>query len=223
MTRTPYATVSRLLDADGKPVHEPAPRPPRRVRFALDDPRPYPTGYFCEHEREDAGNEISWELTRFHFPNARLADGVPAGDGVAVPEQEVNRTLAALGACARDGAPVTVRPYGFASDASFLNADGTPMERSDALNLKTANLRARNAYRELTARADAYPHVRVEAQHEWSSLDEMKQKRDDGSLIPYSDDEQDRERKRRAVVLEVLAPGGCADLQAPSETDRSAR
>lgn len=154
--------------------------------------------------------EIAPELTRFHFPNARLADGVPAGDGVAVPEQEVNRTLAALGACARDDDPVTVRPYGFASDASFLNADGTPMARSDALNLKTANLRARNAYRELTARADAYPRVQVEEQHEWSSLEQMKQKRDDGSLIPHSDDEQERERMRRVVVLEVTAPDGCA-------------
>ena len=149
-------------------------------------------------------------LTRFHFPNARLADGVPAGDGVAVPEQEVNRTLAALGACARDGARVTVRPYGFASDAAFQNADGTPMARSDALNLKTANLRARNAYRELTARADAYPRVQVEEQHEWSSLEQMKQKRDDGSLIPHSDDEQERERMRRVVVLEVIDRGGCA-------------
>ncbi len=72
MTCTPYATVRRLLDADGKPVHEPAPRPPRSVRFALDDPRPYPTGYFCEHEREDAGeheredagNEIGVERFR---------------------------------------------------------------------------------------------------------------------------------------------------------------
>lgn len=56
MTRTPYATVRRLLDAaDGEPVREPAPRPPRPVRFALDNPRSYPTGYFCEHEKEDAG------------------------------------------------------------------------------------------------------------------------------------------------------------------------
>ena len=71
MTRTLYATVRRLLDADGKPVDEPASQSPRPVRFALDDPRPYPTGCFCEykrkdagkHEREDAGNEIG--LQRF--------------------------------------------------------------------------------------------------------------------------------------------------------------
>ena len=55
MTCTPYATVRRLLDADGKPVHEQAPQPPRPVRFALADPRPYPTGYFCKRERKDAG------------------------------------------------------------------------------------------------------------------------------------------------------------------------
>ena len=70
MTRTPYATVRRLLDAaEGEPIREPAPRPPRPVLFALDDPRPYPTGYFCEyerkdtgvHEQEDAGNEIGIE------------------------------------------------------------------------------------------------------------------------------------------------------------------
>lgn len=194
--------------------------PESRSSDDSDDP---PPGGETEQDRGTTPVEISRELTRFHFPNARLADGVPAGDGVAIPEQDVNRTLAALGACAREGAPVTVKPYGFASDAVFRNADGTQMARSDALNLKTANLRARNAYRELTARADAYPHVRVEAQHEWSSLDEMKQKRDDGSLIPHSDDEQERERMRRVVVLEVLAPGGCAELQAPSETDRSAR
>ena len=163
-----------------------------------------------EIEPDPDRGTIPRALTLFNFPNARLVDGVPAGDGVAVPEQEVNRTLAALGSCVRDGDPVTVRPYGFASDASFLNADGTPMARSDALNLKTANLRARNAYRELTARADAYPRVQVEEQHEWSSLDEMKQKRDDGSLIPHSDDEQDIERMRRVVVLKVIDRGGCA-------------
>ncbi len=194
--------------------------PESRSSDDSDDP---PPGGETEQDRGTTPVEISRELTRFHFPNARLADGVPAGDGVAIPEQDVNRTLAALGACAREDAPVTVKPYGFASDAVFRNADGTQMARSNALNLKTANLRARNAYRELTARADAYPHVRVEAQHEWSSLDEMKQKRDDGSLIPHSDDEQERERMRRVVVMEVLAPGGCAELQAPSETDRSAR
>lgn len=56
MTRTLYATVRRLLDADGKPVDEPVPpQSPRPVRFALNDPRPYPTGCFCEYEREDAG------------------------------------------------------------------------------------------------------------------------------------------------------------------------
>lgn len=67
MTRTLYTTVRRLLDdADGTPVDEPDPQRPRPVRFALDDSRPYPTGYFCEyeredvgeHEREDAGNQI---------------------------------------------------------------------------------------------------------------------------------------------------------------------
>ena len=75
MTRTLYATVRRLLDADGKPVDEPASQSPRPVRFALNDPRPYPTGRFCEYERkdtskhqddtgkheQDAGNEIGLE------------------------------------------------------------------------------------------------------------------------------------------------------------------
>lgn len=56
MTRTLYATVRRLLDAaDGTPVNEPIPRHPRPVRFALNDFRPYSTGYFCEYEREAAG------------------------------------------------------------------------------------------------------------------------------------------------------------------------
>ena len=60
MTRTLYATVRRLLDDAGKPIDEPARRTSRSVRFARNDPRPYPTGYFCEYEREDAG-EHDWE------------------------------------------------------------------------------------------------------------------------------------------------------------------
>lgn len=76
MTCTPYATVRRLLDADGKPVHEPAPRPPRSVRFALDDPRPYPTGYFCEHEREDAGEHEREDAGEYEREDAGKEIGV---------------------------------------------------------------------------------------------------------------------------------------------------
>ena len=76
MTRTPYATVRRLLDAaDGEPVREPAPRPPRPVRFALDDSRPYPTGYFCEHEQEDAGE---------HEKNAGMHEQEDAGKEIGL-------------------------------------------------------------------------------------------------------------------------------------------
>ena len=69
MKCTLYATVRRLLDKTGQPVDEPAPQPPRCVRFAPDR-RPYPKGYFCEYERkgtgehkaEDAGKEIGLDL-----------------------------------------------------------------------------------------------------------------------------------------------------------------
>ena len=152
---------------------------------------------------------IARALTLFHFPNARLVGRVPAGDGVTVSEQAVNRMLDELAACAEEGDSVTVRPYGFASDAPFRNADGTPMEDSDALNLKTANLRARNARDALTQGADAHPRVRIEEAHDWFSLEQMEQKRDDESLITYSGDMQNRERLRRVVVLKVLARGQC--------------
>lgn len=149
-------------------------------------------------------------LTLFRFPNARLSwDGVPAGDGVTVPEHAVVRAMAALDACARAGEPVTVRPYGFASKAPFRYADGTRMEDSDALNLKTAHLRARDACRALKARADAHPHVRIEDPRRWSSPEQMTRERDDGSLITYPDDARDREQRRRVVVLKVIAPGRC--------------
>lgn len=66
MTDTLYATVRRLLNADGRPIDEPASQPPRHVRFAPRDLRPYPTGCFCKIQAEgrrraragDAGNEI---------------------------------------------------------------------------------------------------------------------------------------------------------------------
>ena len=149
-------------------------------------------------------------LTLFRFPNARLSwDGVPVGDGVTVPEHAVIRAMAALDACARAGEPVTVRPYGFASRAPFRYADGTRMEDSDALNLKTAHFRARDACRGLKARADARPHVRIEEPHRWSSPEQMTRERDDGSLITYPDDARDRESLRRVVVLKVVAPGRC--------------
>ena len=149
-------------------------------------------------------------LTLFRFPNARLAaTRVPAGDGVIVPEHAVIRAMAALDGCARPGEPVTVRPYGFVSKAPFRYADGTQMEDSDGLNLKTAHLRARDACSALRERADAHPHVRIEEPHKWSSLDQMSRRRDDGSLITYPDDTRNREPWRRAVVLKVVAPGRC--------------
>lgn len=147
--------------------------------------------------------------TLSYFPNAGLVGGVPAGDGVSVPEGAVNRILSMLDACAQKGRPVTVRPYGFASDAPFRYADWTPMEDSDALNLETAHLRARDACDALKERADAYPHVRIEEPYEWSSLEQMVRTRDDGSLITYPDDVQDREPWRRVVVLKVRDPGRC--------------
>lgn len=186
--------------------------PDRRDSTSSDTPASTGPSGETEQEQDDQDQDretIPRALTPFKFPNARLVDGVPVGTGVTVPEQEVNQALASLGACAREGAPVTVKPYGFASKAPFRRADGTPMERSDALNLKTANLRARNVYDALREGATAYPHVRVEDPHEWPSLEEMTLKRDDGSLITYPEDEQDHEGLRRVVVLEVLAPGGC--------------
>ena len=153
--------------------------------------------------------ETARGLTLFHFPNAGLDEGAPDDNGVTVSEQAVNRMLDELAACAEEGDSVTVRPYGFASNAPFRNADGTPMEESDALNLKTANLRARNAGTALTQGAGGHPHVRIEQAHDWSSLEQMEQKRDDESLITYSGDRQNRERLRRVVVLKVLARGRC--------------
>lgn len=158
---------------------------------------------------EPPRQRIARALTLVHFPNARLVGRVPVGDGVTVSEQAVNPMLDKLAACAEEGDSVTVRPYGFASNAPFRNADGTPMEESDALNLKTANLRARNAGAALTQGAGGHPHVRIEEPHDWSSLEQMEQKRDDESLITYSGDRQNRERLRRVVVLKVLARGRC--------------
>lgn len=149
-------------------------------------------------------------LTLFRFPNARLSpEGVPAGDGVIIPEHAVLRAMAALDGCAQAGDPVTVTPYGFASDAPFRYADWTPLEDSDVLNLETAYLRASNAYCGLTEGATAHPHVRIEEPYEWSSLGQMVQTREDESLITYPDDVQDREPWRRVVVLKVRDPGRC--------------
>ena len=111
--------------------------------------------------------------------------------------------------CATSDRPVTIRPYGFASDDPFLN----PGVDSDGLNVDAANRRARAAYDALNEliseliEPEEPGGMTVEAPTEWDTFEEMVSERNLMIRVP-------EESKRdpfadRVAVLHPMSFGAC--------------
>ena len=142
----------------------------------------------------------------FHRENGVLA-GPREGAGIRVDEERRGRleTLAlALAACAPGGSGLAVTVRGFASSAPFKDENGDELTRSDALNLKVANLRAAEIAKIL---ASAAPSLTVSTL-DWTSFGDMARARlgdreQPGQRTP------DREFLNRSAEVIVPDLGGC--------------
>lgn len=158
-----------------------------------------------------------------HFENAEVG---PAGElterGVTLStarEAALEEVVEALRPCAAPERPVTIRPYGFASDDPFLDrfSDGI-RDDSDELNVEAANRRAEAVHAALAklteSAAPDEPGMTVEAPIAWGGFDEMVEERNamirvpaDSARDPFND---------RVVVLLMMSTGACRAVDPPA-------
>lgn len=155
-----------------------------------------------------------------HFENADVG---PAGElterGVTLSDARkaaLEEVVEALRPCAAADRPVTIRPYGFASDDPFRFFDGL-RDDSDELNVEAANRRAKAVHEalvQLTGPGEPdEPAMTVEAPIAWDEFEEMVEARnamirvpEEGTRDPFDD---------RVVVLNMVSTGACRAVDPP--------
>ena len=147
-----------------------------------------------------------------HFAKAELDDTNDlSATGVSVGSRHewmLERTVEQLKQCTEYGQqPVTVRPYGFASDEEFTRLG---KERNNRRNLQAANARAR-AVRERLEELDG-SSIKVEEPYQWNELEPAKgmgkMVKTRCEMIPGPLENRDPFLDR-AVVLKIVDPGAC--------------
>ena len=139
----------------------------------------------------------------FLYENARLnEDGEIARDSVGVKltqrhRRRLERLTKALQPCRGASAPVEFEVAGYSSTADFrIRPDGSPMDNSDELNRKTANLRAQIV-------VDYLEEQGFQVNPTQPSGDLQR---------PYVDDAQpgvDQQALNRTVLIELKSAGTC--------------
>lgn len=109
-----------------------------------------------------------------YFENAAVdGERVLTERGITLPDARravLKEDLEALRPCATPDRPVTIRPYGFASDDSFA-IPGVDRDESDRLNVDVANRRARAVYDALNELiAENELSMAVEEPFEWETF-----------------------------------------------------
>lgn len=139
-----------------------------------------------------------------------LARLTPESVGIAlsdVQREELDKYAAAFQACAAGGR-VRLKVQGYSSTREFVNAQGEIHRHSDALNVKTANLRARGVIDYLDDRGGANAANGVDVLHTpWRSYGAMRR--------PFLDVDDDfagaeQEQLNRVVLVEIQDAGGCS-------------
>lgn len=155
------------------------------------------------------------------FDNARL-DEDPTGtlapiqrltkdsDGIALPDRQqerLSRLAAALRACALPDRRVRLSIQGYSSTREFVDAQDQPLQGSQALNVKAANLRAGVVIDHLREQRAGEGNG-VDIDHvAWTDYPTMRQ--------PFLDSREEfqstaQELLNRVVLVEVRDAGGCA-------------
>lgn len=139
--------------------------------------------------------------------------------GIAIgyrQRERLDRLAAALRACATSAHRVVLNIKGYSSTREFENAQGEPLQDSQALNVKAANLRTESVTAHLLEQG-VHAENGIDVQHVlWQDYHEMKR--------PFLDSHEeiestDQELLNRAVHVELVDAGGCA----VDAADRTAR
>ena len=176
-----------LLGSYGAMPPEPA-RPPVTYVFSSDAMLSVLPIHLLVHF-ENAGVDAADELTE---RGTTLNDARRAG---------LEEVVEALRPCAASDRPVTIRPYGFASDDPFPG----DVRESDRLNVEAANRRARAAHEALAALIE--PGMTIEAPVVWERFEEMANARNSMIRVPEGSDRDSL--ADRVVVLRLTSTGDC--------------
>lgn len=157
-----------------------------------------------------------------HFENAEVGPTDELTErGVTLStarEAALEEVVEALRPCAVPERPVTIKPYGFASDDPFLDqfSDGI-RDDSDELNVEAANRRAEAVHAAFAKLAESAapdePGMTVEAPIAWGGFDEMVEARNAMIRVP-ADSERDP-FDDRVVVLRMMSTGACRAVDPP--------
>lgn len=150
-----------------------------------------------------------------HFENAAV-DGAGELTERGTTLHDARRTtltedVEALRPCATLDSPVTIRPYGFASDHPFL-MPGVDRDESDRLNVEAANRRAGAVYDALAGSIE--PGMTIEAPIVWKRFDEMVNVRNSMIRVPEGSDRDPA--ADRVVVLHLMSLGVCRAFDPPA-------
>ena len=161
-----------------------------------------------------------------HFEKAAVGNagelterGTTLHDARRVP---LKKFVQKLRQCATSDRPVTIRPYGFASDDPFL-IPGIDPEKSDELNVDAANRRARAVYDALNElifeliEPEEPGGMTVEAPTEWNTFEKMASERNSMIRVPEGSDRDPF--ADRVAVLHLMSFGVCGDVDPPASSD----
>lgn len=150
-----------------------------------------------------------------HFENAAV-DGAGELTERGTTLHDARKTvlredIEALRPCAAPDRPVTIRPYGFASDHLF-QVPGVDRDESDRLNVEVANRRAGAVYDALAELSE--PDMTVETPIVWERFDEMVNVRNSMIRVPEGSDRDPS--ADRVVVLHLISLGACRTFDPPA-------
>ena len=146
-----------------------------------------------------------------HFENAAVdSERVLTERGVTLSDARravLEADIEALRPCAVPDRPVTIRPYGFASDDRFA-IPGVDLDESDRLNVDAANRRAWAAYDALNELIEENElSMVVKKPFKWETIKEMRDERNSMIRVPQGSDRDPF--ADRVAVLHLMSLGTC--------------
>ena len=197
------------------------------VASVADPPAPMPPPPIVERVLVPVSHHLHFENAAFE--KGRLSDrGVTLG---SARKASVKRILEDLKKCADpENGPVTVKPYGFASDDEFR---GSKPRENETRNLRAANERAQAVYdilQDLQKPPKDFEWIKVEDPHQWhvpkewdhssESAEMTKMTKERACRIPVLEGKKRDSFADRAAVLVLTNPGKCEVAQVEAKEDQ---
>lgn len=132
---------------------------------------------------------------------------------IDVPDDEIKDVISftkEIQRCAGTGHDMRLLVYGLASIEAYFDSKGIKRTDSDLINLRVANLRAKNVVTLLEQYLNFQPGIVVSA-HVWDDIDKMSEFRD-GEALTQLGIYLSTARQGRAAVIQIDSAGKCIPM-----------